>query len=107
MPCEIEEPDGRAGDALPTPIAGVREAIQRKREVIDAAAAVFARMGYPGASMRDIAEQAAIRQASIYYYFRSKEAALEEVCLVVTGAVLDDARRIHAQRGSAGSAGHP
>lgn len=101
MPCEIEEPDGRAGDALPTPIAGVREAIQRKREVIDAAAAVFARMGYPGASMRDIAEQAAIRQASIYYYFRSKEAALEEVCLVVTGAVLDDARRIHAQRGSA------
>ena len=42
-----------------------------------------------------------MRQASIYYYFRSKEAALEEVCLVAMREVLDDARRTHAQRGSA------
>ena len=101
MPFEFDEVERTPGDGPPTPIAGVHEAAQRKREVIDAAAAVFARMGYPGVSTRDIAEQAAIRQASIYYYFRSKEAALEEVCLIAMRSVLDDARRIHAQRGSA------
>ena len=103
MSCEIDEPEDRAGDLLPTPIAGVQEAAQRKREVIDAAAAVFSRMGYPGASTRDIADHVSMRQASIYYYFRSKEAALEEVCRVAMRDVLDDARRIHAQRGSAGA----
>ena len=101
VPFEIEEPDDRAGDALPTPIAGVHEAAQRKREVIDAAAAVFSRMGYPGASTRDIADHVSMRQASSYYSFRSKAAALEEVCRVATHPVLEDARRIQAQRGSA------
>lgn len=97
----FDEAQARAGGGLPTPIAGVQEAAQRKREVIDAAAAVFSRMGYPGASLRDIADHVSMRQASIYYYFRSKEAALEEVCLVAMRDVLEAARRVHAQRGSA------
>lgn len=89
------------GEASPNPRATGPEAAQRKREVVDAAAAVFARMGYSGASTRDIADQLSMRQANIYYYFRSKEAALEEVCIAAIGEVLDDARRIQAQRGTA------
>lgn len=46
----------------------------------DAAARVFARRGYHGASTQDIADVLGIRQASLYYYFDSKEAALEAVC---------------------------
>ena len=53
---------------------------RRLAEVMDAAAKVFARRGYHGASTQDIADVLGIRQASLYYYFDSKEAALEAVC---------------------------
>jgi TetR/AcrR family transcriptional regulator, cholesterol catabolism regulator len=42
---------------------------------------VFAARGYHGASTQDIADRLGMRQASLYYYFPSKEAALELVCL--------------------------
>ena len=63
--------------ALPRTAAGGR---QRLSEVIDAAAKVFAQRGYHGASTQDIADLLGMRQASLYYYFESKEAALEAVC---------------------------
>ncbi len=53
---------------------------ERQRQVIDAAAAVFAAKGYHGASTKEIAERLGIRQGSLYYYFSSKEEALAEVC---------------------------
>jgi AcrR family transcriptional regulator len=53
---------------------------RRYREVLDAAATVFAEKGYAGASTRDIAERLSVRQASLYYYFPSKEAALAAIC---------------------------
>ena len=55
---------------------------RRSAEIIAAAAKVFARRGYHGASTQDIADVLGIRQASLYYYFASKEAALEAVCAV-------------------------
>lgn len=48
---------------------------------ICAAASVFAEKGFHGASTRDIAERMGIKQGSLYYYFKSKEEALGEVCL--------------------------
>jgi AcrR family transcriptional regulator len=69
------------------------QARRRLSEVIDAAAAVFARRGYHGASTQDIADVLGIRQASLYYYFDSKDAALEAVC----ASGLDD----YARRGQA------
>ncbi len=55
---------------------------QRRRasEIIDAAARVFAARGYHGTSTQDIADALGLRQASLYYYFGSKEAALGAVC---------------------------
>jgi len=53
---------------------------RRAAEILAAAAKVFARRGYYGASTQDIADVLGVRQASIYYYFDSKEAALEAVC---------------------------
>ena len=53
---------------------------RRAPEIIEAAARVFAERGYHGASTHDIAEVLGIRQASLYYYFPSKEVALEQVC---------------------------
>ena len=54
---------------------------QQRLAAVRAAASVFAEKGYHGASTRDIAERLGIKQGSLYYYFDSKEAALEEVCL--------------------------
>ncbi|AMO55939.1 hypothetical protein GZ77_07460 [Endozoicomonas montiporae] len=54
---------------------------RRYLAAVDAAAAVFADKGFHGAATADIAEKLEIKQGSLYYYFKSKEAALEAVCL--------------------------
>jgi len=53
----------------------------QRQQAIKSAAAVFAEKGFHGSSTRDIAEHLGIKQGSLYYYFRSKEEALGEVCL--------------------------
>ncbi len=54
---------------------------QQRLQAIKSAAAVFAEKGFHGSSTRDIAENMGIKQGSLYYYFKSKEEALGEVCL--------------------------
>jgi len=66
--------------AAPTPSRARSAPRRRSSEITRAAARVFAERGFHGASTQDIADRLGIRQASLYYYFRSKEAALEEVC---------------------------
>lgn len=53
---------------------------ERRMQAIQAAASVFANKGFHGATTKDIADHMGIRQGSLYYYFKSKEEALEEVC---------------------------
>lgn len=55
---------------------------QQRQHAIRAAASVFAEKGFHGASTKDIAERMGIKQGSLYYYFKSKEEALGEVCLL-------------------------
>ena len=54
--------------------------LRRADAIVDAAASVFAERGYHGTSTQAIADVLGLRQASLYYYFPSKEAALELVC---------------------------
>lgn len=54
---------------------------QQHHHAVCAAASVFAEKGFHGASTKDIAERMGIKQGSLYYYFKSKEEALEDVCL--------------------------
>jgi len=54
---------------------------QQRLQAIKSAAAVFAHKGFHGSSTRDIAERMGIKQGSLYYYFKSKQEALGEVCL--------------------------
>ena len=68
----------KAAVAVPRRSAGSPR--RRAPEIIEAAARVFAERGYHGASTQDIADVLGIRQASLYYYFPSKEVALEVVC---------------------------
>ncbi|MGP3792604.1 TetR/AcrR family transcriptional regulator [Pseudomonas sp. B392_1p] len=54
---------------------------RRRQEILLAAAAVFAEQGFHGCRTQDIADRLGLKQASLYYYFPTKEAALEAVCL--------------------------
>jgi len=55
---------------------------QRTREaLLDAAAAVFARRGFHGASLDEIAETAGYTRGAIYKHFTDKEELLHEVCV--------------------------
>ena len=83
--------------------SGRRGASQRRRapQIIEAAARVFAERGYHGATTQDIADVLGIRQASLYYYFSSKEAALELVCLKGVEGFFEAAKAIAAGPGNA------
>ena len=45
--------------------------------ILDAAELVFAKSGFAGASMREIAEHAGVAQALIHYHFKNKENLFE------------------------------
>ena len=80
-----------------------RHASQRRRapQIIEATARVFAERGFHGATTQDIADVLGIKQASLYYYFSSKEAALELVCLRGVEGFFDAAKAIAARPESA------
>ena len=46
----------------------------RRREILEAAAAVFARHGYRGTSLERVAAAMGMGKSSLYHYFRTKEA---------------------------------
>jgi AcrR family transcriptional regulator len=48
----------------------------RRQDLLDAAAGLFAAQGFKGTSMRDIARQVGMLPGSMYYHFSSKEALL-------------------------------
>src|SRR6266496_1841977 len=52
----------------------------RRREILDAAAACFARHGFHQASMQDICSEADLSPGAVYRYFRSKEEIIEAMC---------------------------
>lgn len=52
------------------------------------AAKIFSEQGYSATTMRNIAEQAGIEAASIYYHFPSKEALVDEVMQIGADSIL-------------------
>jgi AcrR family transcriptional regulator len=92
-------PTRTAPTVVPLPAARRRSPRRRAPEIIDAAAHVFAERGFHGASTQDIADVLGIRQASLYYYFASKEGALELVCLKGVEGFFEAAKAIAAERG--------
>jgi AcrR family transcriptional regulator len=86
---------------IPIPRARRRSPRRRAPEIIDAAARVFAERGFHGATTQDIADVLGIRQASLYYYFSSKEGALELVCLKGAEGFFESAKAIARAPGTA------
>jgi len=90
----------RASAAHPA-ASSKRTTHRRSVEIIEAAAQVFAERGYHGATTQDIADILHIRQASLYYYVHSKEAALELVCIQGVAGFFETAQAIASGPGKA------
>lgn len=60
-------------------IQNLERAESRRRDILVAAAHVFARDGYASASLDDVAAKIGVTKGVIYYYFRSKEEILTEI----------------------------
>ena len=54
--------------------------IDRRAEILQAAARCFARSGFHGASMQDICAEAAMSPGNLYRYFGSKEEIIAAIC---------------------------
>jgi AcrR family transcriptional regulator len=84
-----------------TPPAPERPALRaryegRRREVIDAAAKLFAENGYAATSIADLTEATGLAAGGIYHYIGSKEALLVEICDELLEPLLEQARTIAA-----------
>jgi AcrR family transcriptional regulator len=52
----------------------------RRHQIIDAAAACFARTGFHQTTMQDICDEAGLSPGAVYRYFPSKEAIIQTMC---------------------------
>jgi TetR/AcrR family transcriptional regulator, fatty acid metabolism regulator protein len=56
-------------------------AAEKRRVILDAAVKVFARQGFNGCRVSDIADEAGVAYGLVYHYFRSKDQVLDTLFL--------------------------
>src|SRR6478609_1935597 len=84
--------------AEPAVVRGpTRPGLQKRRQIVAAAAAVFAELGYSGGSIRTIAERVGTSPATLLQHFGSKEGLLS--------AVLEEWDRQTVEAGLTGASG--
>ena len=52
----------------------------QREQILQQAAALFARQGYAATSMNEVAQACGLSKPAIYHYFRDKYALLFEIC---------------------------
>jgi len=74
---------------------------QRRRELLEAAIAVFARLGVGRAGHSQVAEQAGCAVSTVFVYFPSRESLVEAVVSEVADFLLEMAESVHGRGGPA------
>jgi AcrR family transcriptional regulator len=69
---------------------------EKRRLILDAAVRVFARRGYHGARVGDIAQEAGIAHGLLYHYFSSKEEVLQTIFRENWGELIERFRLVEA-----------
>ncbi len=64
----------------------------REAQLLDIARRLFARKGFDATSLRDIAEEAEVTKAALYYYFPNKDALYERIVIASMDALLADVK---------------
>jgi TetR/AcrR family fatty acid metabolism transcriptional regulator len=60
-------------------VASKAAAVDKRRQILDAAVRVFARQGFHATRVSDIADEAGVAYGLVYHYFRSKDEVLNEL----------------------------
>jgi TetR/AcrR family transcriptional regulator len=61
--------------------------INSRDKILDVAEVLFARRGYAGVGLREVAEQAGLGKSSLFHHFKSKDALYGEVLAEVLGRI--------------------
>lgn len=72
----------------------VKEAEERKQEILDVAEKLFATKGFDNTSTGDILDAVGIARGTLYYHFKSKEEILDGVIDRMTNRLMQDAKEI-------------
>lgn len=72
----------------------VKEAEERKEEILDAAEKLFGTKGFDNTSTGDILDAVGIARGTLYYHFKSKEEILDGVIERMTNRLMQDAEEI-------------
>ncbi len=72
----------------------VKDAAERKNEIMDAAEALFRQKGYEAATISDLVERLGIARGLIYYHFKSKEDILDAMLERAAASLLAAARKV-------------
>ena len=95
---KTSEPAAAGRRVAPPTRPALRERYERKRrEVIDTAAALFARRGYQETSMSDLTAATGLAAGGLYHYIESKDELLISICDELLDPLLDRAREILAE----------
>ncbi len=73
----------------------------RRRQILDAAVRVFARQGFHGCRVSDIADEAGVAYGLVYHYFQSKELILDTLFLERWDVLLEAIAGVRNRRGEA------
>lgn len=76
----------------------VKEAEERKNEILDVAEKLFATKGFDDTSTNDILKEVGIARGTLYYHFKSKEEILDAVIARITEQIMAAAARIVKQK---------
>ncbi|MGY1408425.1 MULTISPECIES: TetR/AcrR family transcriptional regulator C-terminal domain-containing protein [unclassified Luteimonas] len=74
----------------PTPGPGRPKDLAKRAAILDAAARMFTRLGFEGASMDQIAAEAGVSKLTVYSHFGDKEALFGEAVRVVCDSLMPD-----------------
>ena len=73
-------------------MATSRQAVDKRRVILDAAVRVFARQGFHTCRVSDIADEAGVAYGLVYHYFQSKDQVLDTLFLERWDVLLDAIR---------------
>lgn len=76
----------------------VKEAQERKQEILNAAQDLFAKKGYEATSTGDILQVVGIARGTLYYHFPTKEAILDEVVIRFTDSLISRAKQVASKK---------
>lgn len=74
---------------------------ERRHQIMDAAFAVFSRLGFERASMDDIAKEAGVSKGALYLYYKSKDAIIAKLLQIFFDQAVKQVRALAAGEGSA------